>query len=229
MKEIGITWRQALRAMANCFHDEKRDGKEDYSFFAKSTVTTFASGIDEGYTAESLDGKSIFLVFCGTNRAPIAWIDWVTNFDTTFEGSDPLIKAHRGFFNGYMTCRFISDFARDYKDVYCLGHSRGGAIATLCSRDVRWKANHTWQQKSKNVWLITAGSPAVYNKAGAEDFDTCGIATVRFVYRSDPVPDMPPAWMGYQHVKGLFQMGTRGLFPNPLDHIPGRYINGDIV
>lgn len=220
MKEFPITWKQALRAMANCYHDEKRDGKEDYDMFYAGSVKPFSGGIDEGYTAIGTNSE-LYIIFCGTN----SWKDWFSNFDCTYEGADKSIKAHEGFFKGYLSCRYISDIAKDYDTVIVLGHSRGGDLATLCARDIAWKCKHTWRA-IKKIWCVTAGSPKVYNEAGVKDWNATDINSIRFVYGSDIVPESPFGFQGYNcHVRGFVQLGKKGLFANPLDHYPLRYIN----
>jgi hypothetical protein len=83
---------------------------------------------------------------------------------------------------------------REYS-VVLTGHSIGGAVATLAATELR-----TMGYKAD---LYTYGSPRAGNEAFAA-FTTDqapGLGgNYRMTHVNDPVPQLPPTWIGYQHI-----------------------------
>ncbi|TVY87816.1 Lipase [Lachnellula willkommii] len=82
----------------------------------------------------------------------------------------------------------------DYR-IVVTGHSLGAAVGTLAAVDLR-----SW--KDSVVDLYTYGSPRVGNQAFA-DFVTSQApaqgSNFRMTHENDPVPQLPPTLVGYQH------------------------------
>lgn len=81
------------------------------------------------------------------------------------------------------------------------GHSKGGAEATLAAALA--------VSEGYNVkWLITFGSPRVAASGKIEDIlARWGVNIARYVNRGDPIPSVPPWWLGYRHVGTEIEIG----------------------
>lgn len=71
------------------------------------------------------------------------------------------------------------------------GHSIGAAVATLAATELR--------NLGYELDLYTYGSPLVGNKAFAEFASAQGSGNYRMTHLNDPVPQLPPTWIGYEH------------------------------
>ena len=111
--------------------------------------------------------------------------------------------THRGFAAGVAAIWPAISASMPDKDmaIAFTGHSKGGAEATLASALA--------VSEGYNVkWLITFGSPRVAASGKVSDILARGLVTViRYVNRGDPVPSVPPWWMGYRHVGNATVIG----------------------
>jgi len=133
--------------------------------------------------------KDIFLIFRGTTMANYG-ADWVSNARIGVEMSNTGLPVHIGFNHIFSSMLpQIKTFLAGQKGditVHCIGHSLGGAVATLAAD---WIKNH----KAWAVKLYTFGAP----KPGFEMFSRklttkLGAANIYRVYHStDPVPMIP--------------------------------------
>lgn len=212
----------------NSYHGKQ--GTEDYSAYQK--YQWFKFGFDEGYFGIIRD--QFHIVIQGTDKPPEWWHKIYGNFNfalmpLTSEhlGGNKQIKVHSGFLKSYLTGRdYLLGLCKDRKKIVIKGHSRGGGIATLFARDLKYCAVKNWQQEI-DVTLITGGSPKVYNKAGADEFNRSGIACIRLQYRNDLVCKVPPLF--YEHVGFQVLLGKPFInlpFGNPFDHYPEKYLAG---
>eukprot|EP00128_Syssomonas_multiformis_P002220 Colp12_sorted_trinity150504_noHs@14426 len=118
----------------------------------------------------------------------------VPDFDQVPEGS----LVHRGFYSNYMAVRdmvheaykLASDLYPTYKYVM-IGHSLGGAIATLCAIDVHTKFG-------VEPTLYTFASPRVLNPTMAQ-WANLKFPHLRVVNQIDIVPKLPTEVMGFRH------------------------------
>lgn len=136
-----------------------------------------------------------FIVFRGTQLLA----DWLTNLNVTTSRSDSGHLVHAGFHSSFNTMKpRINDFIKvvnqpryNINTVHCIGHSLGGALATLCAN---------WISTKKSTYLYTFGSPRV----GFGDFaqhitKKLNSEHIFRVYnKTDPVPKLLP-WP-YVHV-----------------------------
>lgn len=96
-----------------------------------------------------------FILFRGTEFLA----DWLTNFNTTVSSSACGQPVHDGFNETFNTMKpklltfMLYLQSQKIQSVHCIGHSLGGAIATLCAD---WIAK-SWQKP----YLYTFGSPRV--------------------------------------------------------------------
>ena len=121
--------------------------------------------------------------------------DWLTNFNITTSKTDSGHSVHNGFNQAFKGIKpQISTLLRSLKNVHtfhCIGHSLGGALATLC-------ANWLKSQK-KTTYLYTYGSPRVGLGSFAQHLTNNMKGKVYRVYhKTDPVPVLP-IWP-YVHV-----------------------------
>lgn len=133
--------------------------------------------------------KDIFLVFRGSTRANHN-ADWVSNarIGITATLSGPV---HSGFNNIFTSMqpeikKFLSEHGKPDATYHCIGHSLGGAVATLT-------ANWLRADKTRSVKLYTFGAPkpgmflfssTFTRKMGKENI-------YRAYHPTDPVPMIP--------------------------------------
>jgi hypothetical protein len=133
---------------------------------------------DSGYIAFFDD--EIIIGFSGTKNI----LAWASNFDPFPLGNGMI---HDGFYKAWSI--FKSDVDRIFRNhfkisgddfssiqhkILCTGHSRGGAIATLCAR-------HLAKNRGLKVSNVSFGNPAQGNKAYREQFAHLPIFSTRVV------------------------------------------------
>lgn len=165
-------------------------GKETNRITAKSGAFEFKSKTGFGVIAKgtgNFEGDAI--IIC---RGTASVYDALTDANTGIQQSLTGYKVHAGF------NRTFNDFSKDIirfinthqpSTVHCVGHSLGGALATL-SADMVIK-------KGKQAALYTFGSPRV----GFSDFanslslsNLMGIENIHRVYHSGDPVSMVPLW-----------------------------------
>lgn len=173
---------------------------EKYSSDMKVSGANLASGVTGGYVLKKRHvmavfsaGKGIykgqaFVIFKGT----ASLYDALTDLNTGVKGSHTGLPVHQGFYYAFDSVlielrQFIGGL-KGISSIHCVGHSLGGAVATLAADWIK-------SRSSMRVNLYTFGSPRVGLSMFAR---TC---TSRLspdnIYRvnhtTDPVP-MLPTW-----------------------------------
>jgi len=130
--------------------------------------------------------------------------DWLTNFKVataacSFDGGLTVGRVHSGFLQAYKTLReplaakvrLLVPSASSGQAVLCrvLGHSLGGAMATLCAYDLA--ASSDFSYLGADVSCVTWGSPRVGDAEFAASYRSAVPRTARFVTRMDIVPRLP--------------------------------------
>ena len=115
------------------------------------------------------------------------------------------VKVHLGFITQYLSIQkelldYISN-NKDYELIYFIGHSLGGALATLCILDMRFNFNLI------GAVGIIFGSPKVGNKHFRNSFIKRVLDFKSFINVSDIVTKLPLAIMGYRHVENRIKIG----------------------
>jgi pimeloyl-ACP methyl ester carboxylesterase len=82
------------------------------------------------------------------------------------------------------------------RPIFIVGHSLGGAIATLFA--VKFRAAHPSAANRLLQKVVTFGAPAVGGNAFYDYYGDLHERTTRYVNRADAVPFTPP--IGYRHV-----------------------------
>ncbi|PKF76570.1 lipase [Vibrio sp. vnigr-6D03] len=133
--------------------------------------------------------SSLVLAFRGTNFDYTA--DIMTDANAALKGSPNGAIAHAGFINTFNSLKsqlanYMSQSIGKIKVIHCVGHSLGGAVASVCAD---WLRAHYKVQ----VFLYTFGAPRVGMKSYATKSTHSNVKIFRCTNGADPVP-MVPLW-----------------------------------
>lgn len=150
-------------------------------------VQTFNEGDTQAFLAKRISDRIAVLAFRGTEAN--SWKDVKTDLRARFYKGEHGVKVHTGFRDAY---RQVSEQVRDAVDnlpdgstLYITGHSLGGALAVLATREL---------ERDSLAACYTFGSPRV----GDEEFGEAIRAPIyRVVNAADGVPRVPPSWTTY--------------------------------
>ena len=157
----------------------------------KAEVGSRLISVSDAFAVCARGGKGhehdLFFIFRGTDRLA----DWISNARLGLERSVTGLPVHIGFNHAFTSMLtqlrgFIAGNLRGINRIHCIGHSLGGAVATLAADWVK-------SQTSLTVKLYTFGAPRV----GLEFFSKqltrkVKAANIYRVYQdSDPVPMIP--------------------------------------
>lgn len=128
-----------------------------------------------------------FIVFRGTEYLA----DWLTNLNMSVSASSFGQPVHDGFNKAFKTMQpklrgFIDSLPVGTMTMHCIGHSLGGALATICAE---WLKN----SGNKKPYLYTYGSPRV----GLQGFSSLCTSKIgegsifRAYHKTDIVPFIP--------------------------------------
>jgi pimeloyl-ACP methyl ester carboxylesterase len=159
----------------------------------KATVGTRLINTKDAFAVCARGGKGyekdLFLIFRGSTTANRG-ADWFSNARLGVEVSSTGLPVHIGFNHIFASMRpELKQFLDQHKDIHtihCIGHSLGGAVATLV-------ADWTKSRTGRRVMLYTFGAP----KPGFEFFARrltarLGPTNIHRVYHAtDPVPMVP--------------------------------------
>lgn len=167
----------------------------------------------KGYIAFQPREKELVIAFQGTMGIE----DWMDDLNALmiplhWHGTEnDREKIHWGFYRSYMSVRDqiitngIETISRnewkDIKTIHIVGHSLGGAIASICGLDLRTNYNQNLTE-DKEIRIVTLGQPRIGNLAFSEYYDRCfpgANDTLRIVNGNDIVPHLPPLATGYIH------------------------------
>ncbi|MEM9065875.1 MAG: lipase family protein [Planctomycetota bacterium] len=162
---------------------------------------------DTEFAVVGLDA-AVLVVFRGTeagdfNSFTKDWIYTNANFGLKrYSNFGQRAKLHGGFLCAAndsfpQVRRMVREvMGRDFRPIYCCGHSLGGAVATVT-------ALRLLRQAGQDVrGLYTYGMPRVGNAAFAGLVNNDIAEKHRWVNRCDPVPNVPLNSLGYIHWGG---------------------------
>jgi hypothetical protein len=136
------------------------------------------------------NSKELFLIFRGSTTANRN-ADWVSNGRIGVQFSNNGLPVHIGFngiFNSMLNDikTFLTDINNDFRVVHCIGHSLGGAVATLAAD---WISSAT----KKPVYLYTFGAPRPGLLLFSANLTSKlnGKRIFRTYHATDPVPMIP--------------------------------------
>ncbi len=163
-----------------------------------------------------------FIIFRGTQYLA----DWLTNLNVLVSRSACGEPVHDGFNQAFMSMKpQITNFMNalpkgKIKAIHCIGHSLGGAIATICAE---------WITKTYGYkpYLYTFGSPRV-GLIGFADMCTkrVGVNKIFRVYHKTDIVPFIPTWPFYHTPSfGLdYYLYSPGNIPWATYHNMGKYV-----
>ena len=205
MKGMTLTPEFAANLAANVYGLKDPDGPRAFNLKYKDAFNLGSSSMVEGKTGGIIVNKKHVMAFFGVGKGiykgqafvaikgTASLYDALTDLNAGVHSSHTGFKVHQGFYYALDSIlielrQFISGL-KGVSVVHCVGHSLGGAVATLAADWI--KANSA----ISGVRLYTFGSPRV----GLESFAAkCASRLVttnihRVYHRTDPVP-MVPTW-----------------------------------
>jgi hypothetical protein len=204
----------------------REDFLDEYKSDMEISSSKMASGVTGGIILNKPHVMAIFSAGIGNYKGQAfiaikgtaSLYDALTDINTGLRTSHTGFSVHQGFYyalNSIMTeLRLFVSSLQGVNVVHCVGHSLGGAIATLAADWIKSSG------KVPTVKLYTFGSPRV----GLEMFaskcsDRLTAGNIYRVYhQTDPVP-MVPTWP-FHHVP---KSGADYLVYSPLGAIPWEY------
>ena len=169
---------------------------------------------------------TLYIIFRSSRAFRNGSVDFLYNMKIRFRSlpfiDDKSIKVHSGFLGKYISLReFIHKrvSASDIKNVVLLGHSAGGAMASIAFLDLKLSYPEI------PLYAVTYGMPRVYNSRGAKWFQSYREKFIRVVNGRDVIPNIPSSLFGYRHVGQLVRIGKRPFWKifSVADHHPGYY------
>ena len=197
--------------------------------FADSNLLTGKTGGPAGIKISSAFGFVLlgqgafkghaFIIFRGTQLLA----DWMSNVNVAPARSDSGYAVHDGFNKSFNSMKLrLDDLMKvvskeKVKHVHCIGHSLGGALATLCAN---------WIQENHSTYLYTFGSPRVglYDFSNYLSIQMTTKRIYRVYHKTDPVP-MIPTWP-FVHIPESGQdywLPSPGVLPSPGYHSMDKY------
>lgn len=176
--------------------------KEGYAEFPSLPFSGDAEAVhvntDDVYIVRRLGG--VYIIPVGTE---LSVFEWLKNFMIFKKGHGYLGRVHKGF---YYNLRALWDGIEDTgvfdsPNVTFVGHSRGGAIASLMALSYFFIYN-------KKPRVITFGSPRVGNRTWKKNFEQSGIEHVRVALSGDLITKIPV--LNYWHVGRLMELSGSG-------------------
>ncbi len=215
MNMIADLWRYACLAKS-----EPKTEKTNTLLCDSNVFIPMSNDTDYGYIAEFED--RVIISFRGTRGELKPWIE---NFDpyplqcdleknmylSTIlkQGSWGKGIIHDGFYNAWLFFKpVIDDYLKQmptYKKIRITGHSRGGALCTLCSR-------HLAKNRGLRSTCISFGAPAQGVFEYAKELNSLSFQHIRVTHGYDIVPSLPPESLGFMHG------GLHNWLPEPKIH-----------
>lgn len=183
--------------------------------YFKSSVTD-TTGFVALYTDTERQEDNIVISFRGAKDFS-AWIQSIRSVKEPSPWPDkenPGARVHTSFLDHYSdiaaTVRSaVMVLTKRYPSarMVVIGHSLGGAVATLCAADLKFHLG--WSSK---IELVTFESPRVGNLqfanfmshifqlAQVDPNTSSEVMTRRITNRDDPVPTIPVDWLDFSHV-----------------------------
>jgi hypothetical protein len=159
------------------------------TFWEASTSTYAYLGYDPG--------KDHFvLAFEGTQDIE----DWIIDLQIATLSpykEYPDARVHTGFWKAYTSIRqplFDALGRFRVQTLFVTGHSLGNALATVASLDIAEELNMS------SITMVGLAGPRVGNPAYAELFQTLISDYYRITHSNDPIPHLPPMFLGFMHI-----------------------------
>lgn len=152
-------------------------------------------GNDTQYLLHETDDEYI-IAFYGSNSKT----DWKYNFmfrKKPYKNMPVPFLVHRGFLQVWKQINdYFLDLVKDItKPIVVVGHSYGGAVATLCMEDL------SFNYPEKELQLITYGAPRIIGWKNYRKIKDRWKNTINYSNTYDMVSMIPFFLMGYVHTK----------------------------
>lgn len=174
----------------NCYWCNKVDNFNIIETFWDDFTSTFC------YFG-SLDNCNYVLAFEGSQDTKDVKIDFNYSKLVPYK-NHPMAKVHGGFWTAYSSIRdeIYSLFENNecIDSVRVVGHSLGGALATLASLDL------VEELDLKGVSMISLGAPRVGNREYARLYNSRVGNYYRLTHARDPIVHLPYRLMGFTHI-----------------------------
>lgn len=154
-----------------------------------SAISFFDSEPDtQSIIARSRDGRELYVVVRGTNSIEDIFKDVDVSLVDPIWDSQPGSRFHNGFL--YQADKLIekmsahvNDFLNDGgTDIFFLGHSAGGCIASIMAY------YYSGKKIKADLHVITIGSPSFTNCTGSIYLSSITKTCWRIYHRKDPIP-----------------------------------------
>jgi len=178
--------------------DSKRDIVSNVFKGVKEVPDFYSDEASGAYAFSMLKDRTLYFVFRGTNDAQDAIVNLNLIRVPFFEGQKQShIKVHGGFKKQFealkeAVLKTLGKYLKQVDLVKCVGHSLGGALATLFAGEIA-------RLNEVKVVCHTFGSPRVGNKCYANWFQENVKDSVRITNLRDPVVQIPISAY-FQHV-----------------------------
>jgi len=226
--------------IANDIYDLVNFGSADFGFEQFKHTYGSIANLDRSNIIKAKTGAAVFiksrtafaLCFIGKGvyqghafivlRGTKFLADWLTNLNVGVSRSVNGQSVHNGFNQAFKSMQpqlapFVSGLiSNNIHSIHCIGHSLGGALATLC-------AEHIQLATKRKPYLYTFGAPRV----GLRDFaDTLSINLwpeniYRVYHRTDIVPCIP--FWPFIHAPSKMSAQYDYYQPSPGDFSSGEY------
>lgn len=172
----------------------------------------------QGYITLHKPTKTLIVGWRGSQQ----FKDWLNDFnafhmDYPYGNKNTKIRVHRGIMGCWLSVReqtleIVQQYLNNNRfdpvnDVVVLGHSLGGALATLCAVDIEYNLSNFFGGQ-RDLFGYSSGNPAVFNRAGAKSFNKRVPYFYRTYMRTDWVPKLPPKWFGGRLNGGFHHCGV---------------------
>lgn len=177
------------------------------------------AGDDTQYIIRKTSKKQVIVVFQGSNSD----IDWKNNFrfwKKPYKDMEVEFRVHSGFLHCWQACR-DTIMARveelEPESILIIGHSYGGALATLCMEDCWYRFIYSREMNQSDevaktslrgkIKCWTFGAPRVLGWLHYGKVKERWEGTTLFNNTSDIVCAVPPYWLFYRHVTEQTHIG----------------------
>lgn len=152
---------------------------------------------------EVVDGKQI-VAFRGSESglvSDLGIVDWLRNLLFMPWYVRKVGWGHAGFMRGGKDLyeKGLYGLLRRELPIVLVGHSLGGALALVVARLLL-------KDDFKVLEVVTFGSPRVFQRGSSKRvlraFVEQGVKVRSYYNKNDPVPCVPPEWLGYGHLRG---------------------------
>jgi hypothetical protein len=153
------------------------------------------------------DNEDVWIAFAGTASRKNVRTDLSVADAALFPGEK--MRVHSGFLNAWMSVRDrVLAAASASGRVYVVGHSMGGALATLAAMEISGVSG-------ASVACVTFGAPAVGDELFADAFNSRVGQSVRVVNALDPIPRSLSSQ--FAQTRGLLLVSSTSLNVHSMD------------